>query len=83
RISSRTAIDITKKGVDKALGVLWFSEHLKINPQEMLFVGDALGPEGNDEIVIPTGIDTREVKNPEETAKIIDEILATCDTKNA
>ncbi|MEK9154127.1 MAG: HAD-IIB family hydrolase [Patescibacteria group bacterium] len=77
RISSRTAIDITKKGVDKALGVRWFAEHLKIKPQEMLFVGDALGPEGNDAIVIPTGIETREVKNPEETAKIIDEILAT------
>ena len=80
RISSRTAIDITTLGVDKASGVRWMAEHLGFTPQEMLFIGDALGPGGNDAIVIPTGIETREVKNPEETAKIIDEVLSACGT---
>jgi len=80
RISSRTAIDITKLGVDKASGVRWVAEHLGFKPQEMLFIGDALGPGGNDAIVIPTGIETREVKNPEETAEIIDEVLSACRT---
>lgn len=76
RISSRTAIDITKKGVDKALGVRWLGKHLGIELSDMLFVGDALGPEGNDAIVIPTGIRTRETSGPEKTAKIIEELIA-------
>lgn len=79
RISSRTAIDITKKGVNKSLGVRWLAEHLDIKPQEMIFVGDALGPEGNDAIVIPTGVLTRETSSPAETEKIISEILAEFD----
>lgn len=74
RISSRTAIDITKKGVDKALGVRWLAEHLGIEPRDMLFVGDDLGPHGNDCVVIPTGIATRHTSGPEETARIIEEL---------
>lgn len=71
-----TSIDITKKGIDKSVGVLWLSKHLGAKPQEMLYIGDALFEGGNDAIVIPTGIKTRQVSNPEETAKIIDSLLA-------
>jgi hypothetical protein len=76
RISSRTAIDITQKGVNKAEGVHWLAEHLKIQPKNMLFVGDDLGPEGNDAMVIPTGIATRQVSGPPETVEVIKELLA-------
>lgn len=76
RISSRTAIDITKKGVDKALGVRWLAEKLGVKPEEMLFIGDDLQPHGNDSIVIPTGIQTRQTSGPDETANIIDELVA-------
>ena len=76
RISSRTAIDITKKGVDKAEGVRWLAKHLGLNPSDMLFVGDDLKPGGNDAIVIPTGIQTRQVSGPDETAKVIGELIA-------
>lgn len=75
RISSRTAIDITKKGVDKALGVRFLATHLGIAPNDMLFVGDDLGEHGNDAIVIPTGIATRATSGPEETATIIEEFV--------
>lgn len=78
RISGRTAIDITRKGIDKAYGVKWFADRLGAKPSEMLFVGDALFPGGNDAIVIPTGIQTVEVAGPHETAEVIDSILATC-----
>jgi hypothetical protein len=44
----------------------------------MLYVGDALYPGGNDEVVILTGVQTRAVANPTETETIIDEILAAC-----
>lgn len=78
RISGRTAIDITRKGVNKAYGVGWFAKRLGVSPSEMLFVGDALYPGGNDAIVIPTGIQTVDVAGPHETAGIIDELLAVC-----
>lgn len=78
RISGRTAIDITRKGVDKAYGVKWFAERLGAEPSEMFFVGDALGPDGNDAIVIPTGIATIEVADPHEMTEVIDGILSAC-----
>src|SRR5262249_30262844 len=56
RIGGMTTIDITKKGVSKAYGVEWFAKRLGVAASEMLFVGDALYEGGNDEVVIPTGI---------------------------
>jgi hypothetical protein len=41
----------------------------------MLFVGDALYPGGNDEVVISTGAQTRSTSGPPETNKIIEELL--------
>lgn len=81
RISSRTAIDITKTGVDKAEGVRFLAKHLGISPKEMLFVGDDLKPGGNDAMVIPTGIQTRQTSGPEETARIIEELVAVSSMK--
>jgi phosphomannomutase len=65
RIGGMTTIDITKKGVSKAHGVTWLAKHLGIATEEMLYIGDALYPGGNDEVVIPTGIQTRETSGPE------------------
>lgn len=79
RISGRTAIDITRKGIDKAYGVKWLAERLGVEPSEMLFVGDALYSGGNDCIVIPTGIKTIEVAGPHETAEVIDSIISACE----
>lgn len=73
-----TTIDITRKDVNKSHGVEWLSKELAIPVQEMLYVGDALYPGGNDAVVIPTGIQTRSVSGPAETEKIIDELLAAC-----
>jgi hypothetical protein len=42
----------------------------------MLYIGDALFPGGNDEVVKETGIETRQTSGPEETARIIRELLA-------
>ena len=73
-----TTIDITHKGINKAYGVKWLSENLGIPTGEMIFVGDALYPGGNDHVVIPTGIQTRAVTNPSETLLVIDELLTIC-----
>jgi HAD superfamily hydrolase (TIGR01484 family) len=77
RVSSRTAIDITQSGVNKAEGVHWLAAHLGIEPKDMLFVGDDLAEGGNDAVVIPTGIETRQTSGPDETADIIEELLTT------
>ena len=78
RISGRTAIDITRSGVDKAYGVRWLAKRLGIHPSDMLFVGDDLRPGGNDAVVIPTGIETVQVAGPHETAGAIDTLIAAC-----
>jgi HAD superfamily hydrolase (TIGR01484 family) len=71
-----TSIDITKPGINKAYGVRKLSEHLGTPLSEMLYVGDALFPGGNDEVVKETGIPTRQVKDPAETAEVITGLLA-------
>ena len=75
RMGGTTSIDISHKGIDKAYGVEKLSEHLSISISEMLFIGDALYPGGNDEAAKRTGIETREVVGPEDTKKIIKELL--------
>jgi phosphomannomutase len=47
-----TSIDITRKGVDKAYGLTELMKYLHITPEEMLYVGDAFFPGGNDASVI-------------------------------
>ncbi len=76
KIGGATSIDITKKGINKALGIRRLSEYLSIPPQDMLYIGDALFSGGNDEVVKETGIKTRQVKDPEETAQVIEELLS-------
>jgi hypothetical protein len=75
RIGGLTSIDITKKGVDKAFGVQQISKNLKTPIKNMVFVGDALFPRGNDYSAKKTGILCVQVKSPEETKKLIKEII--------
>jgi phosphomannomutase len=77
-IGGASTIDITRKDINKASGVHWFSGHLGVAPQDMLYVGDALYPGGNDAVVIQTGVKTIQVSGPPETKKILDELLIAC-----
>ena len=76
--NATTSIDITRKGITKAYGVTEFSKMLLCEPKDMLYIGDALFPGGNDSVVIPTGIETFAVENPIETAKKIEEVCSLC-----
>lgn len=76
RVNATNSIDITRKGITKAYGVQRFSEIISTPIEAMVYVGDALFPGGNDEIVKETGIPTRQVRGPAETALVIEEILA-------
>lgn len=71
-----TTIDITRKGINKAYGVGRFAELTKISVTKMLYVGDALEEGGNDAVVIETGIPTRQVFGPEETAALLKDLIS-------
>lgn len=71
-----TTVDVTHPGISKAYGVRKLAAHLSIAIPDMLYIGDALFPGGNDEVVKETGIPTRATSGPEETAEIIKELLA-------
>ena len=48
RMGGATSIDITKPGIDKAYGIFKLRDLLGISLEEMIFIGDALFPGGND-----------------------------------
>lgn len=70
-----TSIDVTKKGIDKSYGLRQIKNHLGVPIKDMLFIGDAIFPGGNDYAVVKSGVDYIQVRGPEETKKIIRYIL--------
>lgn len=75
RAGGLTSIDITRKGIDKAYGVRQIAKHLDVKIENMLFVGDAIFPGGNDYAALQTGIDYVKVKNPSDTKELIRTII--------
>lgn len=73
--AGHTSIDVTKKGIDKAYGLRQIEKYLHVKIKNMLFVGDAIFPGGNDYAVTKTKVDYIKVANPEETKKIIRAIV--------
>ncbi len=59
-----TSIDVTKKGITKAVGLSRLAEHLHIALDDVLYVGDALFPGGNDSSVLSLGVQTASVGAP-------------------
>jgi hypothetical protein len=76
RIGGSTSIDITKPGIDKAYGIGKLRDLLHVSLQEMIYVGDALFPGGNDYPAEKAGVDCIPVKGPEETKGVIKTIIA-------
>lgn len=74
-IGGATSIDVTKKGISKEDGIIWLENHFGIQADEMLYIGDALYPGGNDTAVNKTKIQTQQVSGPEETREIIRKFL--------
>jgi HAD superfamily hydrolase (TIGR01484 family) len=70
-----TSIDVTQKGIDKAYGVRQIEKILKIPIKDILFIGDALYPGGNDAAAKKTGVQTMAVRGPKDTIEIIKKIL--------
>jgi HAD superfamily hydrolase (TIGR01484 family) len=75
-IGGSTSIDITEKGIDKAFALEQLCKYEKITITDILFIGDALFPGGNDYAVVKTGVDTIHVKDYNETKDVIRNIIA-------
>jgi HAD superfamily hydrolase (TIGR01484 family) len=76
RLGGATSIDVTRLGIDKAYGVKKLQETLGVSIANMLFVGDALFPGGNDYPVKQAGVTSIAVQNPHETKRVIETIIA-------
>jgi phosphomannomutase len=76
RLGGATSIDVTKPGIDKAYGIRKLREVLGISIDEMIFVGDALFPGGNDYPAEQAGVDSIRVRDPHETGRVIEAIIA-------
>jgi len=75
KIGGTTSIDITPKGMDKAYGIKVLLENFHLQKSDILFIGDAIYPDGNDYPVAQFGIETVKVENSEETKRVIGKLL--------
>lgn len=75
RSGGSTSIDVTTKGVDKAYGIESLVYLTRLEPQDILFIGDRLDEGGNDYPVTMTGVECLATTGPEETLRIIDSLL--------
>ncbi|MGD1093970.1 MAG: HAD-IIB family hydrolase [Bryobacteraceae bacterium] len=76
RLGGATSVDVTKPGIDKAYGIGKLRDVLGISLKEMIFVGDALFPGGNDYPAEQAGVVSIPVRGPHETKRVIEAIIA-------
>jgi hydroxymethylpyrimidine pyrophosphatase-like HAD family hydrolase len=76
RLGGATSIDVTLPGIDKAYGIRKMRDILEIPIADMLYVGDALFPGGNDFPARETGADCIQVRDPNETKRVIETAVA-------
>jgi len=76
RLGGATSIDVTKPGIDKGYGIRKLRDVLGVAIPEMIFVGDAVFPGGNDYPAKEAGALSIEVKDPHETKRVIEAIVA-------
>ncbi len=79
RLGGATSIDVTKPGIDKAYGVRKLRDILDISLKEMIFIGDALFPGGNDYPAEEAGVVSIPVRGPNETKRVTEAIIACLD----
>ena len=75
-LGGSTSIDVTKPGIDKAYGIRKLRDILGIPIEAMLYVGDALFPGGNDYPVRGTGAACIQVRDPNESKRVIEAVIA-------
>ena len=81
-LGGSTSIDITRPGVDKAYGVKKLHETLDIAIRDMIFVGDALFPGGNDYPAKQAGVVSIRVRDPDETKRVVETVIACLESED-
>jgi HAD superfamily hydrolase (TIGR01484 family) len=76
RLGGATSIDVTKPGIDKAYGIRKLRDVLGISLKEMIYIGDALFPGGNDYPAEQAGVVSISVRGPNETKPVVEAIIA-------
>jgi phosphomannomutase len=76
RLGGTTSVDVTKPGIDKAYGIHKLRDILGIAIPEMVFIGDALFPGGNDYPAEQAGVVSIRVRDPNESKRVIEAIIA-------
>lgn len=76
RMGGTTSIDVTRNGIDKGYGIGKLRETLGIAIADMMFVGDALFPGGNDYPAKQAGVLSIAVRDPHETKRVVEAITA-------
>ena len=75
-LGGTTSVDITQKGVDKAYAMHRLAKESGVAVEQMLFMGDATYPGGNDAPVPEAGMDTITVRDPKDTEIAIATVIA-------
>jgi phosphomannomutase len=75
-LGGTTSVDVTKPGIDKAYGIRKLRDILGIAIDEMIFIGDALFPGGNDYPAKEAGALAIQVRDPNESKRVIEAIIA-------
>jgi hypothetical protein len=75
RMGGTTSIDVTKPGIDKAYGLAKLRDVLAIRFDEMIFIGDAIFPGGNDYPAKEAGVDCIHVRDVQETKCVVEGII--------
>lgn len=76
-IGGVSTMDVVTKGVDKAYFLDRLREHLGLQKEDVLYVGDAVFPGGNDYAPKEAGYDCINVESIEQTKAIIENIVET------
>lgn len=80
RMGGTTSIDITKQGIDKGYGIRKLRDTLGVAIDDMIFVGDAVFPGGNDYPAKEAGALSIQVRDPHESKRVIEAIVACLDS---
>jgi hypothetical protein len=75
-LGGTTSVDVTRPGIDKAYGLRKLRDTLGVDLREMLFVGDALFPGGNDYPAKKAGVTSIQVRDPNESKRVMEAIIA-------
>ncbi len=78
-LGGATSVDITKKGIDKKYGMHKLRDVLDIKISQMIFIGNAIFPGGNDYPARESGAFSICVSGPNETKRVIEGIIACLD----